>query len=60
MKIRHILILYIEIIKEIIFVLTLARDIEAVVHAICHVNINSPWWHVHWQVARCNFILVRL
>lgn len=30
------------------FVLTLARDIEAMVHAVRHVNENSPRWHVHW------------
>lgn len=41
-------------------VLTLAGNIEAVIHAICHININSSWWHVHRQVTRCNLVSIRM
>lgn len=40
--------------------LTLTGDVEAMIHAICHVNINGPWWHVHWYIARCNSVLISL
>lgn len=38
--------------------LTLTGNIEAVVHAVRHVNVNGPWWHVHRQIAGCNSVLI--